>query len=118
VAPAQAAGFAAAQGARLYADNCAACHGAEGKGVAGAFPPLAGDPVVNAADPGEHIDTVLHGAHGRTIDGRTYASPMPAFADQLSDPQIADIIGHERTSWGNHAPPVKAADVAARRARK
>jgi cytochrome c oxidase cbb3-type subunit 2 len=117
-AAAKPANFDAAQGAKLYADTCAACHGAEGKGVAGAFPPLAGDPVVNAADAAEHIDTVLHGAQGRTINGQTYASPMPPFAGQLSDPQIADIIGHERTSWGNRAPLVSPADVAARRARK
>ncbi|MCC6193408.1 MAG: cytochrome c [Burkholderiales bacterium] len=117
-APVSSPAFNATQGAQLYADRCSPCHGAQGKGVPGAFPPLAGDPVVNAADPAEHVGTVLHGAHGRVIDGKTYASPMPAFADQLSDSQIADIVGHERTSWGNHAPLVTPADVAKLRAAK
>lgn len=113
-----AAAFDAAQGARLFAANCAACHGAQGAGIPGVFPDLVGDPVVTAADPSEHIATVLHGAQGRTIKGVKYAAAMPSFAPALSDAQIADIIGHERTSWGNHAPTVSAADVAAVRAKK
>lgn len=103
--------FNAAQGAKLFAANCAVCHGAEGKGVPGAFPPLAGDPVVNAPDPREQIATVLHGAKGRTIGGQTYSAEMPAFSGQLAAQQIADVIDHERTSWGNHGTVITAADV-------
>ncbi|MGH7120884.1 MAG: cbb3-type cytochrome c oxidase subunit II [Acetobacteraceae bacterium] len=110
--------FNAAEGAKLFASTCAVCHGAGGKGVPGAFPPLAGDPVVNAADPAEHIETVLHGAHGRVIDGKTYAAAMPPFASQLSDQQIMEIIDHERSSWGNHGKLITAKDVAAARAKK
>lgn len=116
--PAATPGFDTAVGAKLFADTCAACHGADGKGVPGAFPPLAGDPVVNDSDPTEHIATVLHGAHGRTIGGQTYAAEMPPFAGQFSDQQIVDIIGHERTSFGNHGRLITAADVAAVRAGK
>jgi cytochrome c oxidase cbb3-type subunit 2 len=43
---------------------------------------------------------------------------MPAFASQLSDVEIADIVDYERTSWGNHAPIVAAEAVAAVRAKK
>lgn len=109
--------FDAADGARLFASTCAACHGAQGAGVPGVFPPLAGNPVVNDKDPSEHVRVVLHGLHGKTIDGTTYAAQMPSFAGQLSDAQVADIIGHERTSWGNHAPTVTAKQVAAIRAK-
>lgn len=112
------ASFDAAKGAQLFASTCAACHGAQGAGVPGVFPPLAGNPVVNAKDPTEHISVVLHGLHGRTINGTAYAAQMPSFAAQLSDEQIADIIGHERTSWGNHAPTISAKDVAVVRAKK
>lgn len=109
--------FDATDGARLFASTCAACHGAQGAGVPGVFPPLAANAVVNDKDPGEHIRVVLHGLHGRVIDGTTYAAQMPSFAAQLSDAQVADIIDHERTSWGNHAPTVTAKDVAAIRAK-
>ncbi|WP_417251265.1 c-type cytochrome [Castellaniella sp.] len=33
--------FNAADGAKLFASTCAACHGAQGAGVLGVFPPLA-----------------------------------------------------------------------------
>lgn len=110
--------FDAANGAKLFASTCAACHGAQGAGVPGVFPPLAGNPVVTAADPAGHIHVVLNGLQGTTIGGTAYAAQMPAFGAQLSDAQIADIIGHERTSWGNHAATVTAADVAAARIKK
>ena len=40
---------------------------------------------------------------------------MPPFADQLKDDEIAAVINHERTSWGNQSPIVAAKDVAALR---
>ena len=104
------ASTANANGAQLYAQNCAACHGAAGAGVPGAFPPLVHDPVVTAANPAAHISAVLKGVHGKAIGGKTYSSPMPPFA-QLPDNDIAAIIDHERTSWGNHAPTVTPAQV-------
>jgi mono/diheme cytochrome c family protein len=92
-----------ATGERLYAANCASCHGASGAGVPGAFPPLAGDAVITAEKPDEQVHTILAGLKDKPIAGKTYASQMPAFA-QLSDADIAAIVDHERTSWGNHAP--------------
>jgi mono/diheme cytochrome c family protein len=88
-------------GPQVYTQNCSACHGAGGAGVPGAFPALAGDPVVNGAADAQ-IKIVLHGLSGKTIGGVKYASMMPAFAAQLSDAEIAAVIDHERTSWGNH----------------
>jgi mono/diheme cytochrome c family protein len=106
-----AAGFDyAASGGNLYTANCSACHGATGAGVPGAFPALSGDPVVTAADPKTQIGVVLHGLHGASIKGTAYASQMPPFA-QLSDNDIAAIIDHERTSWGNAAPIINPDDV-------
>ena len=81
----------------------------------GVFPPLKGSAVVNSPDPTEHIRTVLRGLSGKAIGGVTYASAMPAFADQLTDEEVAAVLSYERTSWGNQAPPVKPEDVVARR---
>jgi mono/diheme cytochrome c family protein len=101
-------------GAQVYASNCASCHGATGTGVPGAFPPLAGDAVVNGPG-GEHIRIVLNGLSGKTIGGTHYAGQMPSFKSQLSDAQIAAAIDHERTSWGNHGPAVTPDEVHADR---
>lgn len=98
-------------GAPLYSANCASCHQANGAGLPGAFPSLVGNDVVTADDPEEHIHIALFGLQGKTIDGVDYSSPMPAF-DFLSDEELAAVINHERTSWGNDAPTVSAGDVA------
>jgi len=115
-APAAAAGSVAGfsytdLGARVYAANCAACHGAQGTGVPGVFPPLAGDPVVTASDPVPQIRIVLRGLGGKTIGESNYAARMPAFGARLSDAEIAAVIDHERSSWGNHAPLITPGSV-------
>jgi mono/diheme cytochrome c family protein len=98
-------------GAQVYSSNCASCHGESGAGTPGVFPPLAGDPVVNGKDAGAHVKIVLHGLSGKAIGGKSYAAQMPAFASQLSDAQIAAVVDHERTSWGNDGPTVTPAEV-------
>ncbi|HET8985539.1 MAG TPA: cytochrome c, partial [Trueperaceae bacterium] len=102
-------------GASVYGSFCSACHQANGQGMPGVFPPIAGDPVVTADDPTEHIDIVLGGLLGKEIGGVDYASPMPAFGQQLGDDQIAAVINYQRTSFGNRAPLITAEDVAAQR---
>lgn len=99
-------------GATLYTNNCSSCHQNNGAGIAGVFPPLAGDPVVTAEDPTKHIQAVLYGMQGVAIDGTEYQGIMQPFADLLSDEEVAAVINHERTSWGNNAPTVTAEDVA------
>lgn len=104
-----------ALGEQVYGNKCAACHQLSGAGVTGVFPPLAGNAVVTAADPAEHIRTVLAGLQGKAIGGVTYASPMPPFGAQLTDGEIAAVINHERASWGHQATPVTASHVTALR---
>ena len=105
----------AALGEQVYGNKCAACHQLTGQGLPGVFPPLKGSTVVTASDPTDHIRTVLRGLSGKTIGGVAYGSAMPAFADQLTDDEIAAVLSYERNSWGNQAAPVKPEDVLARR---
>lgn len=105
-------GAAEGRGASLYRTSCASCHQTNGQGIEGAFPPMVGDPVVTAADPTRHIQIVLFGLQGKSIDGVSYSTPMPAWADQLSDREVAAVVNHERTSWGNRATTVTAGQVA------
>jgi len=107
--------YDAAKGQSLFTANCAACHQATGEGLPGAFPPLKSNPVVNDADPTQHIHVVLHGLQGANVGGTVYSSPMPPFGTTLGDADIANIINYERSSWGNHGPPITAAQVAAQR---
>jgi mono/diheme cytochrome c family protein len=98
-------------GATLYRTSCSSCHQANGEGLTGAFPPLAGDPVVTEEDATRHIEIILYGMQGEAIEGVEYSAAMPPFSEQLSDEEVAAIINHERTSWGNDSPTVTAGDV-------
>lgn len=73
---------------------------------------------MTSADPADQVRTILDGLKGKEIGGQKYPSEMPGFAGQLSNQQIANVIDHERTSWGNHAPLVGPHDVSVIRAAK
>jgi nitrite reductase (NO-forming) len=107
--------FDPAKGTALYTANCAVCHQAAGTGLPGAFPPLKSNPAVVDPDPAQQIHAILHGLHGKAIMGKTYSAAMPAFGSRLSNAEIANIVNHERSSWGNHAKPVTADQVKALR---
>lgn len=100
------AGSSGLYGEKLYMTNCAACHQKAGTGLAGAFPPLVGSPIVNDKDPKLMIQIILQG-----YDARSEYAVMTAFANILSDEEIAAIATHERSSWGNDAPAVTAEEV-------
>ncbi len=86
--------------------NCTSCHQANGEGIAGAFPPLAGHlPSVYNVDGGREyiINVLLYGLQGEIqIDGQSYNGVMTAWG-QLSNEEIAAVINHELTSWGNES---------------
>jgi mono/diheme cytochrome c family protein len=105
-------GDASKPGARVYLDNCAACHRPDGVGYERVFPSLAGNPVVQAGNPQSVVSIVLDGSQTpRTV--RTPAQfTMPGFAWRLSDKDVADVVNFVRSSWGNRASPVSPADVA------
>jgi nitrite reductase (NO-forming) len=108
--------FDAARGAALFTANCAACHQVTGVGLPGVFPSLVADPVVLNPDATKQIATTLHGLHGEKVGDVVYQTPMPPFATILNDFEIADIMNHERSSWGNRGKPVTADQVKAVRA--
>jgi mono/diheme cytochrome c family protein len=110
-----ASGDAKKRGALLYLDNCAACHRPDGRGYEGVFPSLAGNPVVEAANPLSLVSIVLLGSKSSRTSETPAQFAMPAFAWRLTDQDAADIISFIRSSWGNDAKPIEAPKVAALR---
>jgi mono/diheme cytochrome c family protein len=98
-------------GAAIYADECAGCHTASGKGMAGLFPSLNGSPVVQQRDPTTLLHIVLRGARSVGTAGAPTAPAMPAFAWVLGDDQVAAVLTYIRNSWGNAAPAVDAGEA-------
>lgn len=100
------------QGRRLYERNCQPCHLANGAGVAGQFPPLAGSEWVLEPGPGRLIRLLLHGLEGPiTVQGERYDNPMFAFRDLLNDEEVAAVLTFVRSQWGNAAPAVSPQQV-------
>jgi ubiquinol-cytochrome c reductase cytochrome b subunit len=101
-APAAAASTTNANGAKVFSTNCSSCHGAQGQGLPGSFPPLANNPVVTG-DPNKVIGIVLNGLHESiTVNGQTYNGVMPPWKGTLSNKDIADVITYIRGSLGNN----------------
>lgn len=96
-----------ALGARLYAENCAACHGAN----------LEGQPNWRARLPNGRFPAPPHDATGHTwhhddatlfgitklgtaaFTGLPVQSDMPAFKDILSDDDIRAVIAYIKSRW-------------------
>ncbi len=95
-----------AKGKTAYATNCAACHQANGEGLAGVFPGLKGSAIA-IGDIARHIDVVIHGVSG---------TAMAAYAGQMNDVDLAAVITYERNAWGNNAGDmVQPSDIKAAR---
>lgn len=103
-----------ASGEKLYAAHCAACHQANGQGLAGAFPPLTGSSYL-AEGAGPAISVVLNGLSGPiTVNGANFNAVMPGLP-YLNDDEIAKILTFIMNSWGNPGGEVSPAEVAAMR---
>jgi alcohol dehydrogenase (quinone), cytochrome c subunit len=99
-----------------YLNNCAACHLSSGRGYEQVFPALAGNPVVNAADPTSLVNIVLTGATVPSTGSAPSHYSMPGFGARLSDEEVADVVTFIRSSWGNEAAAVSPGTVGKLRA--
>ena len=100
-------------GKRVYEQNCQACHQADGKGITGAFPPVAGSDYL-LSDPKRSIDVLLNGLSGKiSVNGTEYNGVMPAV--NLSDEKMANVLTYVLNSWNNNGGTISAAEVASHR---
>lgn len=105
-----------ASGEEIFA-RCAVCHQASGAGVPAVYPPLAGSAIA-LGDPGIPIRILLHGLQGElVVKGEKFNGVMlPGGGVPMSDEDIASVLTYVRSSFGNSAPAVTVAAVAAVRA--
>lgn len=88
-----------------YQTVCAACHQAEGQGMPGAFPPLAGSSWVSG-NPEVPVRIVLLGLSGPIeVKGAKFNSIMPP-PPGMTDATIAEAVTYARTHFGNKASEV------------
>lgn len=105
------AASAMARGAKVYEQQCAQCHGDQGQGQPGAFPPLAGNRAVLLADTTNLVRVVLQGGYLPATAGNARPHGMPPFRHVLSDEDVAAVATFVRNSWGNRAGSVGSIEV-------
>lgn len=81
---------------KLFLDNCAVCHQADGMGIPDVYPALATSEVVRSGA----VDMALVLLIGR--------GEMPSFKGALSNEDMAAIINYVRNSWGNSGEAISA----------
>lgn len=96
-------------GRSVYEQYCQDCHGDSGQGSIAASA-LAGNRAVTLADPGNLFQVIRHGGYPPATAGNPRPFGMPPFK-QLTVPELAAVMTHIRTSWGNAASPVSTVDV-------
>ena len=104
------------RGKKIFAANCQTCHQANGQGVPGQYPPLAGSEFTTGGSRRMGM-IVLKGLQGPVkVKGQQYGSAvMQPWDKTLTDQKIADVMTYERSEWGNTASPVTAEQIAALR---
>ena len=88
------------RGKTIYNNLCVTCHLPNGKGVPGAFPPLAGSDYLRD-NQDLSIKNIKYGMSGPiTVNGKSYNNVMANMG--LKDQEIADVMNFINQSWGNN----------------
>ena len=93
-------------GAKVYEQQCEQCHQAQGQGVDNAYPALARNRAVLLSDPTNLVQAVLYGGYPAATAHNPRPFGMPPFVLTLEDKEIAAVLTHLRTQWGNQASEV------------
>ena len=86
-------------GERLFFDNCAECHRADGQGIPNVYPALDGSEIVSGS--GADVALVL-------IIGR---GEMPSFRGALSSAEMAAVVNYVRNAWSNSGEAITARQI-------
>ena len=100
------------QGAKLYAANCAGCHGDQGQGLARLIPPLAESDYL--VDHRAELACLLRNGQNEVIvvNGIGYHNIMPSNKG-LSPAQLTNLLNYIESHWGNEAAPRTISEVQA-----
>ena len=97
------------RGRQLYADHCVDCHGPQGQGAPGAYPALAGNPIVTLPDATNLVQAITGGGFAPATAGNPRPYGMPPY--DLPHDDLAALATWLRASWGHDAAPVSPVQV-------
>ena len=98
-------------GRKIYAQQCAVCHGDEGEGFPPEMPPLAGNQSITMSSPVNPIRMVLNGGYAPGTRKNPRPHGMPPFSHMLNDQEVAAVVTYIRVAWNNTGTPVTPAQA-------
>ena len=98
-------------GRKIYAQQCAVCHGDEGEGFPPEMPPLAGNQSITMSSPVNPIRMVLNGGYAPGTKKNPRPHGMPPFSHMLNDQEVAAVVTYIRVAWNNTGTPVTPAQA-------
>ena len=101
--------LALALGEKLYTRHCADCHGLQGQGAPGIYPPLAGNRTVTMDPPRNLLQAITQGGFPPATAGNPRPYGMPAF--DLPHDELAALATWLRASWGHAASALSPVEV-------
>ncbi|MDR2297486.1 MAG: cytochrome c [Comamonas sp.] len=105
-------GQTSVKGENLYLGLCAGCHGAQGQGQPHSSVPMSTNTTAMFPTPINLIRVIREGVHERDLAQGERMQTMPAYADKLSNEEMADLVNYMRQTWGGRPGDVSAAQVA------
>lgn len=95
-------------GQALYLSHCSLCHGPAGKGIEETMPPLAGNATLAQPDAVNLIEVMAKGIDPQRMSLTQGYGPMPAFADRLSNAEMAELANYLRAVFAVNAKDLPA----------
>jgi len=93
------------RGKKLFMRTCQQCHQADGKGLPGVYPSLAGSAWLLGSDV-RPIKILIKGLSGHvTVEGKSFDGNMPPVGD-WKDRDIAAVLTYVRQNWENDAESI------------
>ena len=95
----------------LYRDYCAGCHGQEGQGKPNVTPSMYTNATLDQASATNTLAVLLRGIPAQSYSQTERFAPMPSYAKELNDQQLADLVNFLRQTWAHQPSALSADDI-------
>ncbi|MGL5813617.1 MAG: c-type cytochrome [Aeromonas sp.] len=102
-------------GYALYNSYCAGCHGQEGQGKPNVTPSMYTNATLDQKTPTNTLAVLLRGIPAQSYSQTERFAPMPSYAKELNEQQLADLVNFLRQTWAHQPSTLTADDIKALR---
>ncbi|MFC5707705.1 c-type cytochrome [Aeromonas eucrenophila] len=102
-------------GYALYNSYCAGCHGQEGQGKPNVTPSMYTNATLDQKTPTNTLAVLLRGIPAQSYSQTERFAPMPSYAKELNEQQLADLVNFLRQTWAHQPSTLSADDIKALR---